>query len=94
MALTFCPVIGSVQWRHETFPRRLDTAPESTRGGPQWPAPRVKPSASADYHMFPWASAALQPPWPAFEHVRVLTPVVGSLVIVNVVVDFDVATTV
>src|SRR3954469_17578818 len=61
------------------------------RDGPPLGAASI---ASATYHQLPWVSAALlQPPWPCVPHVRVLTPVVPSFVIVNVLVDFDVAVT-
>ena len=74
---------------------RTGRAPEMTMGGPGGPPIAVNSNAlGACYHMFPLASAVLQPPSLGAEQVRLIGGVAALLrVIVNVLpLFFDTAT--
>ena len=63
--------------------------PPHAEGAGQWPAPCCKRwFACSNYQLL----LVGQPPLPPLEHVRVVTPL-SSFVILNTLVDFDVAVT-
>ena len=88
------PVIGADAQFPETRPAAW-TAPRTTEGGPCGPPSEKRLAVGClAYQKLPCESAAdLQPPAGAPVQVRVEMPVVGLFEIVNVFVDFDVATT-